>query len=151
VDAKGQKSGSRGWVYRGLLKAQTQNMDTVDLYERWTASGMPRSCSFLKSYGASSCAKSLRIALGRPGWSRHAKDSGPGLLKQGWRQRSRVIHHGDIVVYSGSHGSYKGGGSGHIGIAVEVDGQMKLFSHLTGKGWTLTGLGSGIIGTYYQP
>lgn len=152
LNPDGSEQKARGWAFRGLLKPKVENTDTLRVYNLWLKKGRPSSGAGLPSCGPNSCAESLRKALNLDGWSKHAKDSGRVLMaRDGYKQRpGNIIHHGDIVVYAGDWGSYKGGGKGHIGIAVEENGKMYLFSHLTGKGWTRTAIGSGIIGVYYK-
>jgi hypothetical protein len=145
LNPDGSEQKARGWVYRALLKAQQVNTGTLSVLDKFN-----RGVS-LPNYGPSTCARSLRTALGVPGWSKYAKDSGAGLIRQGWRQRpGNIIHHGDIVVYAGDWGSYRGDGKGHIGIGEERPDGMYLVSQMSGK-WQRTPIGSGIIGVYYQP
>lgn len=142
-DGSAQKA--RGWVDRGLLKAKQANtlaLSVLDKFERGVS---------LPNLGPSTCLASLRRAMALGPLTDHAYQSGPAWMSRGWRQRpGNIIHHGDIVVYSGTAGSYRGGGSGHVGIAQERPDGMYLVSQMNGK-WQRTRIGSGIIGVYYQP
>ena len=89
--------------------------------------------------------------MGLDSVTRHAKDAGRKLPEFGFRKRSgKVYYPGDTVIYGGHAGSsYRGGGSGHIGFYMEVDGQGQLWSYLNG-GWQLSSIGNPDE-VYYQP
>ena len=146
LNPDGSEQKSRGWVERSLLKSRSANLQTLDLFERWLSSGQPGSAKWLKSWGRSSCARSLRTTLGYKRRWGDAWECGPGLVRDGYKRRSgRVVYPGDIVIYGRHQGStYRGGSNGryfgHIGIAVEHNGQMMLFSHLNDR-WQLSPLG----------
>lgn len=150
LNPDGSEQKSRGWVDARLLKQATQNMQVLGLFQQWLDAGQPEECSFAPGFGPSSCGKSWRTMLGLPKLARHAKDFGRPLLQQGYRQRRGVYYPGDTLVYGGHAGStYRGGGSGHIGTYVEVDGKPYLWSYLNG-GWKLSRVGQP-IGVYYRP
>lgn len=145
VDGQGQPNGEPGWVYAGHLKAQTENLDSLSRFREWVNLGAPMQCEQFPSRGPRTCLGSLRRAFGMGSMSQHAKDVGPYLVRAGFNQRGgdEDIAAGDWVVYGGDDAHYKGGGSGHVGIAVPWRGKLWLWSHTTWNGrtgWQLTPL-----------
>lgn len=144
LNPDGSEQKARGWAFRGLLKPKVENTTALSVLDKFN-----RGVS-LPNNGPRTCLGSLRRAMALGPMTDHAYQSGSAWMSRGWKQRpGNIIHHGDIVVYSGTWGSYKGDGSGHVGIAEERPDGMYLVSQMNGK-WQRTPIGTGIIGVYYK-
>ena len=84
------------------------------------------------------CLETINDGVQKAGGQRlsaeHAADAGAELKKQGYYLvPSSEARPGDFLVYERGHGHYHADGSGHIGIATLVNGEIKLFANTNGK------------------